>query len=348
MITGEGTIDDLVADAAAAGYKATPRLIRDWTQQGLLDYPRKRFAGRGRGSEQAVYPDSQRNLLITLLAKRADGNNISSLARIPVCIWMYWGDKYVPLSQARRALMRFLADPESRADPARDAMRASRQRAQQVARGMLGQLDNPAATPQSRRELIDVLTDAAWSGKPDLDRIETAIRDVFEPGYNNVHRAVGHPAAPMLAESIITSIQARITAVSALFADRVSDEDLTDARDAHLFHYADYAARQPYYAAAAPRNRPTLYEPVTAEDAVANCCGHLLSAIGLHIMYPEAAAQMRQARAFKPVPPPSAFGLTAMQGHSSPAAPGMISGRTDVAQSQDLSGSALRNRPAAG
>ena len=41
-ITGPGTIDQFVADATDAGYRVTVRLIRDWTEAGLLDYPQKR------------------------------------------------------------------------------------------------------------------------------------------------------------------------------------------------------------------------------------------------------------------------------------------------------------------
>ena len=62
LITEPGTIDDMVADAAAAGYQATARLIRDWTEHGLLDYPHKRPAGKGHGSAPALYPASQRML----------------------------------------------------------------------------------------------------------------------------------------------------------------------------------------------------------------------------------------------------------------------------------------------
>ena len=112
VITEPGTIEDMVADATAAGYQATERLIRDWTQHGLLDYPQKRPAGKGHGSAPALYPASQRNLLLTLLYHRP-GKNISSLARIPVCIWMYWGEEYVPLRQAHRALLRSLGDPQA-------------------------------------------------------------------------------------------------------------------------------------------------------------------------------------------------------------------------------------------
>src|SRR5487761_1316704 len=85
VITEPGTIGDLVADATAAGYQANARLIRDWIEHGLLDYPQRRPAGKGHGSAPALYPASQRNLLLTLLHHRP-GNSISSLARIPVGI----------------------------------------------------------------------------------------------------------------------------------------------------------------------------------------------------------------------------------------------------------------------
>jgi hypothetical protein len=288
LIAEPGTIDDLVADATAGGYKITARLIRDWTEHGLLDYPQKRPAGKGHGSSPAIYSANQRNLLLTLLRHRP-GNHISSLARIPVGIWMYWGEEYVPLRQARRALMMWLGDA-----------RASRQRARAAARAILGQIDSPLATPRARHELLDVLTEAGWTGRPDFPRMEHAIRAVFEPGTKQIRRAIGHPAAPVMTDSMIGVMKARLTAATELTAGRVSDEALIRARDAHLFAYADYAARQPFLAAAAPPGVPQLYEPVTAEDTLSGCCGHLLSAIGLEIMCPEDAERLRRARALLP------------------------------------------------
>ncbi len=91
----------------------------------------------------------------------------------------------------------------------------------------------------------------------------------------------------------------------------MTGEALTRARDAHLFAYAEYIARYPVLAVAAPPGIPQLYAPVTAEDTLSNCCGHLLSAIGLEIMYPEQAGRMRQARTGMQPPPAAAFGLTA-------------------------------------
>ena len=49
------------------------------------------------------------------------------------------------------------------------------------------------------------------------------------------------------------------------------------------------------FAHSAPPQNPDMYEPVTAEKALNNWCVHLLTAIGLGIMHPDRAAQMRVA-----------------------------------------------------
>jgi hypothetical protein len=308
VITEPGTIEDMVTDAAAAGYQASGRLIRDWTQHGLLDYPQKRPAGKGHGSAPALYPAPQRNLLLTLLHHRP-GKNIASLARIPVSIWMYWGEEYVPLRQAHRALLRTLGDPQSRAY-ARDAARASKDRSRAVAREVLSQMDSPQATPQARRDLLDALAEAAYTGWPDFERLERAVSAVFDAGATLVRRAIGHPSAPVTTEALVTSVRARLTAIEALTTGKVTGEMLTQARDAHLFAYADYIARHPVLAAAATPNVPQLYAPVTADDTVSNCCRHLTFALGMELLHPEQAERTRRARAYMRRPSPAAFGLS--------------------------------------
>jgi hypothetical protein len=283
LITEPGTIDDLVADAAAAGHDLSKRLIRDWTERGLLDNPQKRPAGKGHGSAPALYAANQRNLLLTLLHHRP-GNSISSLARIPVCIWMYWGDNFVPLRQARRSLMTWLGDP-----------RLSKQRSVDAAREVLGQIASPRATATARRELLDVVAQANWTGQPDFDRLEQAIRSVFEPEYKTFTRAIGHISAPVTTDAMIGVMKARLTAVTALLNGNVSDQALEQARIAHLFGYAEYAARQPILAAASPPGQP-LYQPVTAEDTLNNCCRNLLTTLGLELTYPDGAERLHQAR----------------------------------------------------
>jgi hypothetical protein len=308
VITEPGTIDDMVADGAAAGYQVNARLIRDWTEHGLLDYPERRGAGKGHGSAPALYPAAQRNLLLMLLQHRP-GESVASLARIPVGIWMYWGEEHVPLRQAHRALLRSLGDPQSRAY-AGNVGRASKDRARATARALLGQFDNPRATLRARRELLDALTEAAWTGRPDFDVLERAVTAVFDAGTTHVRRVVGHPAAPVTTESLMISIRARLAAVTALSAGEVTGEALTQARDAHVFAYAEYVAHRPTLAGSVPPGAPDLYAPVTLDDTLSNCCGHLLSALGMEILYPEQSERMRRARTFMRRPSRAELGLT--------------------------------------
>lgn len=279
-INGPGTIDQLVKDAAGRGHQITPRVIRDWTQAGLLDYPQKRSAGRGQGSHHALYSENQRNLLLTLLHHRPT-NGISSLARIPVGIWMYWGEEYVQLPQVHRAMRTWLGDP-----------RVSHREARTTAKEILRQLDNPAATAAARRELIETVSESAYTAKFDFERLEKAVRAVFEPGSDQIRRAVGHPAAPMTADSMIETVKARVAAAQRLIAGETTDQEFLAARHAHLIGYAEYAMQRGRFAAMAPADQPDMYEPVTAEIALNSCCGHLLTTLGLNNLYPEAATQI--------------------------------------------------------
>jgi hypothetical protein len=279
-VTGPGTIDQLVADAAERGHQINARVIRDWTQAGLLDYPERRPAGKGHGSHHALYPENQRNLLLTLLHHRPS-NGIRSLARIPVGIWMYWGDQFVALRQVRRAMDTWLGDP-----------RASKRQARETAQEVLRQLDNPAASAAARRDLLETVSTIAYTGRADLEQLERSVRVVFEPDARQIRRAVGHPAAPVTAESMIELIKARFNAVERLKAGKVTDQEFNQARHAHLVGYAEYAMNRHQYASMAPANNLDMYEPVTAEIALNSCCGHLLTTVGLQNLHPEQAARI--------------------------------------------------------
>jgi hypothetical protein len=282
-IIASGTINELIADARRDGHAVTVRLIRDWTEAGLLDSPQRRPRGKGHGSLPALYPAKQRMLLLSLLHHRPD-NGIASLARIPVGIWMYWGDGYVPLRQARRAFMTWLGDP-----------RVSQQKAKDSARALLGQLDNPAASTAARRELLRVVADVAYTGRADFDVLEHAVRDVFEPESIRVKRALGHPAAPITADSVIDLIRARLAAVDQLNAGMVTDESFVQARQAHLMVFHEYLGQQPVLAASAPQNLPSIYERPNWEATLNSCCSDLLTVLGLEILYPENGRRIRRA-----------------------------------------------------
>lgn len=275
MITDPGTVEDLLADSAAAGHPITVRLVRDWTQSGLLDNPQRRPAGRGRGSAQALYSANQRNLLQVLLSKRSE-SGIPGLARVPVWMWMYWGDDYVPLRQVRRALLTWLGDGK-----------VSLKQARQTAQDLLVQLKHPDATPAARRELRKAATEFGRTGEVDLDRLERAAFDVFEPHVSQIRRAVGHPDAPLTVDSLVGVTKARQVAVALLRSGNLSDQAFYEARHVHIVAYAEYAANQIAYAASAPADHQDMYKRVTVESALNDCCRHLITAIGLQALHPD-------------------------------------------------------------
>jgi len=59
----------------------------------------------------------------------------------------------------------------------------------------LGQLDNPAATATARRALVEIISQGAYTARFDIGQLERVVRAVFEPGSDQIRRAVGHTAA---------------------------------------------------------------------------------------------------------------------------------------------------------
>lgn len=265
-----GSVDDLVADARAAGHQISTRLITDWVGHGLLDRPRRRPKGRGHGSGKGEYSANQRRLFLTLLDKRLTSQHIRSLARVPLFIWLYWGDDYVPTRQALRAFTTWLGD-----------FRVNKAAARKAAQQFLGQLNNPQATSAARRELLDTLTDAAYCGRIDREQLRDAVADVFEPDRSVIHRAIGPVRAPLTTDSIVELIEARLSA-----AQRVGDGDITEqqlvlARQAHLCHLAEYLNQLPNMAAEAPANLAAAFSAPTVQALADNCGTDLLTILGL-------------------------------------------------------------------
>lgn len=267
-----GAIDDLITDAEAAGHQASPRLITDWVSLGLLDKPARRSLGQGRGSNKALYSGNQRKLLLVLLNHRKNVRSMATIAKVPVALWVYYGDDYVPLRQARRAIRTWLGD-----------YRASRERAEWAAREMLGQLDNPAATPKACKHLRQVLAHIAYTGELDLTVLEDAITEVFEPQISPLRRAIGPPGAFLTADIVITLMQARLTAARIVKNGQVSDKQLQLARQVQIAERAAYDVLQPQLSDQAGSALTGLFKPVTFEEKVNACCVDLLTLIGLQL-----------------------------------------------------------------
>jgi hypothetical protein len=265
-----GSIDELVADARSAGYQIGPRLITDWVAHGLLDRPKRRPKGRGHGSDKGEYAANQRRLFLTLLDKRLTSPHIRSLARIPLFIWLYWGDDYVPTRQALRAFTTWLGD-----------FRVSKAAARKATQQFLGQLDNPQATSAARRELRDTLTAAAYCGRIDREQLRDAVAAVFEPGRSVIHRAIGPVRAPLTTDSIVELIEARLGAAQSVVGGDITEQQLSLARQAHLRHLAEYLNLLPNMTAEVPANLTAAFSAPTAQTLASNCGTDLLTVLGL-------------------------------------------------------------------
>jgi hypothetical protein len=272
--TESGTIDDLVADADRAQNPVTPRLVTDWTSKGLLDRPARRAKGRGQGSAKGLYSANQRELFLILLDKRRGGAmRVATLARIPIFIWLRWGDDWVPTRQALLAHRTWLGVGAS-----------SKEQGRLSAAEILGQLDHPLAQDADRRALKDELADIAYKGRVDDPlRLEAAVRSVFEPPSvfrRPIMRAVGHPAVPLTADAVIGLLTARATAAAAVKRERVSEADMRQARQMYLASRAEYLARLPVLRAETPQSYADLYADGGAQAQVDSCAVDLLTLIG--------------------------------------------------------------------
>lgn len=96
----------LVEEAVKAGYSnVSERLVTDWASIGLLDRPERTSKGKGKGrGAHYVWSDKQRDLFLALLQQREGLRYVGGLASLPVSTWLYWGDEWIPLRQAKLAL----------------------------------------------------------------------------------------------------------------------------------------------------------------------------------------------------------------------------------------------------
>lgn len=270
-ISTAGTIDDVVQDAATAGYDASSRLVRDWTARGLLDAPQRRPRGRGKGSKPALYSASQRRLFLLLLHHRQQGARIPALARIPVALWLYFPDAGVPGTQARRAFTTWLADP-----------RSSLSEARRFARETTAQLTSSGASHQSRKALETLLGNIAYLGRLDDEgALRIAIRDVFEPDFDGISKALGHPSAPLSTAAVVDIIRANLEGVRLVAGGLLGPTEFEQAGRVQRETMAEYIRDHASMAAGPWESAAVLYEEPSIQWLTEQSCAQLLTILGL-------------------------------------------------------------------
>ncbi|MFF4829009.1 hypothetical protein ACFY20_39935 [Streptomyces sp. NPDC001312] len=278
-ISGPGAIDDLVADAHAAGYPdMTVRRIHDWIAKGLLDQPRLRT--RRRGSDKAEHSATQRRLLLLLLDKRQQVQHLSALAQVPLAMWLWW-DGYVPTRQAQRAWVTWVGRGRRNQEVAREG-----------ALGLLEQVGHQLATPTARARFVRIITELG-NGKPLTVRgraeLLDVVRDVMEPdtvfAASGLVRALGPAQAPMTVETVVDRVEALSVALSRTLDGRVDAALLERARAVHRASMADYLAQRGGLAAEAGQLAGLFREP-SLQEQFDQAGRQLLFVLGMHLIRP--------------------------------------------------------------
>ncbi|MFI1177630.1 hypothetical protein [Streptomyces melanogenes] len=277
-VTEPGTIDDLVCDAHAAGFAdVEARLIHSWISKGLLDRPQRRTLHRG--SHKAEHGVNQRRLLLLLLDKRRQITRLNSLAQVPLALWLWWGDAYVPTRQAQRAWVTWVGRGQRSKDVAR-----------QGALGLLEQIGHRLATPTARTRLERLVTELG-SGTPLTPRgraeLFDAVRAVMEPdsvfAASGLIRALGPVQAPMTVDVAVGRAEALHIALQHTQDGHIDASVLERARGGYRASMADYLAQRPQLAATAGPLAGIFHEP-NLEEQINSTGNDLLFAIGLELL----------------------------------------------------------------
>ena len=190
-----------------AGFAPSKRLLSDWVSLGLLDQSTRRGLGRGKGTE-ATWPQQQLNLFLALLEKHPTVSHIAPLCNLPVFLWLWFGDEFVPTRQARRALMTW-----GGANRHSSSWRAARAAAVTLA----GQFAHPDANERALERFITAIARATYGAPFDAEAVLGAFRDVFDPHGEN--RSVGPAQVRFRPEYFVALVKARLAALEALRRD---------------------------------------------------------------------------------------------------------------------------------
>lgn len=267
-----GTLTDLLADARYADFPVTRRLLRDWVAVGLLDHPKRQARPSGRGSSPALWSVQQRTLFrLLVVARPGAGTSIRPLLQLPVHLWLWEGDEFVPTGQAARALSSWATPLSQRA--ARD-----------IAREVLSIFGGPELDRVARAAVVERVAEALYFGQSDRDQLASHLKDAFGSA----------AAAPILdvqvtPETYARCVQVRVAGLlAARRAARDDQVDLATARVCYREAYGDLAKRALTLAAAA--GTPGLDDgPLSAgavgelsEQAIsAHTCRNLATLLGL-------------------------------------------------------------------
>ncbi|MFF3457860.1 hypothetical protein ACFYXH_26760 [Streptomyces sp. NPDC002730] len=276
------TAEDLVADALALGVpKASPRMITDWTEHGLLGSPAFQKSTR-HGSDARLYSPDQRRLFTEMLKARLR----SPLARVPhhtlirpvLHMWLI-DDVVIPDSQARRAWRTW----------ARSAGKNTAAKRSEIARKLVDQVAHPAAPYHQRRKAQLLIEQGEKARSPEWGKLYSALTEVCSPwpspAGQRIERAVEGPDFPVGIREVVSNMMLRQKVTRRLGNEEVSEPLLVEARAEHRRGRQWYEASRSYFQERAV-NPETFAEPSDLEaqvieqvDAFIQPLGHQLGLV---------------------------------------------------------------------
>lgn len=230
-----------------------------------------RGKGEGRGARY-VYTTEQAELFFEILQERPEARSIAHLCNVPVFLWLYYGEEYVPVRQVRRALATSV-----RTD--RGGAQRSYERSRRDAREIVLSLVDAGASRDAKSRVTDVLTDVIYRGDfsgPKMAELRDLLSSVAAPvsgGGSENWRA-------RAADGVVTNAIARALAMEQL--PMIPDELFERARLTQLCTMISYA-RDWRRMAAIPGISRFVVEP-TVDKFANEACGDVLSTLGLTLL----------------------------------------------------------------
>lgn len=213
------TKKELLVLASASGFDMKERRFNDWVQHGLIANAIRHGRGPGEGVA-SVWSDNQAKLLMKLLDLHQQTNRLADLARLPVGLWLYFGDEYVDTKQAMKA-MRTWADGYGS---------VSSRRAEQPARDLAEQIGGPDLDPRLRNRLVRLIRELSPYPQS-FNRTELAAH------FEEVIAQAPHPP-PMSAEGLAFMFEARVRATQRI--GEFTRADFETARAALLTTFSEF------------------------------------------------------------------------------------------------------------
>ncbi|MFF2954945.1 hypothetical protein ACFVVU_26805 [Kitasatospora sp. NPDC057965] len=236
-----GTAEDLVVDARELGVQASPRMITDYVEVGLLAPPQYRKTTQ-RGSDQRVFPPEQRRLFYELCRakQRSTLPRVPHRTIIPVVLYMWLtDDTVIPVEQASRALRTHALATGINAEARR------RQSANQV----IEQFAHPSATMAQRLRVAQLIRSGEQTQRPDWNALADALAVLASPwrveGPPEIVRGLGPPRMPITTDHVIAMWEARWAVTQKLRTESVPAAKLLTARTAARQSWAEYWVDRP-------------------------------------------------------------------------------------------------------